>query len=128
MRCKSTTFPWDTQIFFVLLWAKLVFHMKLNKKLFKKVLSKVIYIFNIPMTILGVLIFCVYTIFQINNNILLFSGLFFVFAGIAGYIYHHKKSCLYYKHWLFLLRNNKFITFTMNIDNFNLVIILKMFT
>ena len=42
--------------------------------------------------VLGVLMLAVSFVMNIKSNILLFAGLFFIIAGIAGYIYPLKKG------------------------------------
>ena len=42
--------------------------------------------------VLGVLLLAASFAFAIKNNIMLFAGLFFILAGIAGFIYSLKKG------------------------------------
>ena len=42
--------------------------------------------------VLGVLLLAASFAFSVKGNVLLFAGLFFVLAGVAGYIYSIKKS------------------------------------
>ena len=42
--------------------------------------------------VLGVLLLAASFAFAIKNNIMLFAGLFFILAGIAGFVYSLKKG------------------------------------
>ena len=42
--------------------------------------------------VLGVLLLAASFAFTIKNNIMLFAGLFFILAGIAGFVYSLKKG------------------------------------
>lgn len=42
--------------------------------------------------VLGVLLLAASFDFAIKNNIMLFAGLFFILAGIAGFVYSLKKG------------------------------------
>lgn len=42
--------------------------------------------------VLGVLLLAASFAFAIKNNIILFAGLFFILAGIAGFVYSLKKG------------------------------------
>ena len=42
--------------------------------------------------VLGVLLLAASFAFDIKNNIMLFAGLFFILAGIAGFVYSLKKG------------------------------------
>lgn len=42
--------------------------------------------------VLGVLLLAASFAFAIKNNIMLFTGLFFILAGIAGFVYSLKKG------------------------------------
>lgn len=41
--------------------------------------------------VLGVLLLVISFVMSIKTNIILFAGLFFIIAGIAGYVYSLKK-------------------------------------
>lgn len=47
---------------------------------------------GITFIVIGVLIFATIMIWNIKNNILLFTGLLFIISGIAGYTYSFKQK------------------------------------
>ncbi len=63
--------------------------MKNNK--FKKI-PQMNQSLGLTFIVLGVLLFVIDFIMNIKSNVPLFAGLFFVIAGIAGYIYSLKKG------------------------------------
>ena len=42
--------------------------------------------------VLGVLLMAASFVFSVKGNIMLFAGLFFILAGIAGFVYSLKKG------------------------------------
>lgn len=42
--------------------------------------------------VLGVLLMAASFVFSVKSNIMLFAGLFFILAGIAGFVYSLKKG------------------------------------
>lgn len=68
--------------------------MKKSLKKDKKVASfaRMLPSMGLTFIVIGVLIFASTMIWSLKNNILLFTGLFFVIAGIAGYVYSLKQK------------------------------------
>lgn len=93
--------------------------------------------------VLGVLLMVASFAFSIQGNSVLFAGLFFILAGVAGFVYSLKKdkpvidlSFLFIslgifsqlQNHLIFVRNYQFVSLTMDIDDFNLRIVLQMLT
>lgn len=110
---------------------------KMNKKLIT--LLHTLPSMGMAFIVLGVLLMVASFAFSIKGNSVLFAGLFFILAGIAGFVYSLKKDkpvtdlsffislrifSLLLK-YLILVRNNEFVSLTMDIDDFNLWIILQ---
>lgn len=68
--------------------------MKKSLKKDQKVVSftRMLPSMGLTFIVIGVLIFASTMIWSLKNNILLFTGLFFVIAGIAGYVYSLKQK------------------------------------
>ena len=62
----------------------------MNKKL--KDSLRVIPSMGMTFIVLGVLLLAVSFAFSMKSNIMLFAGLFFVLAGVAGFVYSLKKG------------------------------------
>ena len=62
----------------------------MNKKL--KDSLRVIPSMGITFIVLGVLLLAASFAFSMKSNIMLFAGLFFVLAGVAGFVYSLKKG------------------------------------
>lgn len=90
LRCKITTFFELTKYFlyFCRKYLKIVGIM--NKKL--KDSLRVIPSMGMTFIVLGVLLLAASFAFSMKSNIMLFAGLFFVLAGVAGFVYSLKKG------------------------------------
>ena len=47
---------------------------------------------GMPFIVLGVLLLAASFAFAIKSNIMLFAGLFFILAGVAGFVYSLKRG------------------------------------
>ena len=61
----------------------------------KHLISFLDWLTGIPMVVLGVLTFVADHLLSPQTNILLFTGLLLVVAGIAGYVWHVKRTGRY---------------------------------
>lgn len=114
---------------------------KMNKKLIT--LFHTLPSMGMAFIVLGVLLMVASFAFSIQGNSVLFAGLFFILAGVAGFVYSLKKdkpvidlSFLFIslgifsqlQNHLIFVRNYQFVSLTMDIDDFNLRIVLQMLT
>lgn len=114
---------------------------KMNKKLIT--LLHTLPSMGMAFIVLGVLLMAASFAFSIQGNSVLFAGLFFILAGVAGFVYSLKKdkpvidlSFLFIslgifsqlQNHLIFVRNYQFVSLTMDIDDFNLRIVLQMLT
>ena len=113
---------------------------KMNKKLIT--LLHTLPSMGMAFIVLGVLLMVASFAFSIQGNSVLFAGLFFILAGVAGFVYSLKKrisrSSTYpfyifgnfsqLQNHLIFVRNYQFVSLTMDIDDFNLRIVLQMLT
>ena len=63
---------------------------KMNKKL--KNSLRALPSMGMAFIVLGVLLMAASFVFSVKSNIMLFAGLFFILAGIAGFVYSLKKG------------------------------------
>lgn len=112
---------------------------KMNKKLIT--LLHTLPSVGMAFIVLGVLLMVASFAFSIQGNSVLFAGLFFILAGVAGFVYSLKKDkpvidLSFYifgnfsqlQNHLIFVRNYQFVSLTMDIDDFNLRIVLQMLT
>lgn len=114
---------------------------KMNKKLIT--LFHTLPSMGMAFIVLGVLLMVASFAFSIQGNSVLFAGLFFILVGVAGFVYSLKKdkpvidlSFLFIslgifsqlQNHLIFVRNYQFVSLTMDIDDFNLRIVLQMLT
>lgn len=116
---------------------------KMNKKLIT--LLHTLPSMGMAFIVLGVLLMVASFAFSIQGNSVLFAGLFFILAGVAGFVYSLKKDkpiidLSFYiffislgifsqlQNHLIFVRNYQFVSLTMDIDDFNLRIVLQMLT
>lgn len=114
---------------------------KMNKKLIT--LLHTLPSMGMAFIVLGVLLMVASFAFSIQGNSVLFAGLFFILAGVAGFVYSLKKdkpiidlSFLFIslgifsqlQNHLIFVRNYQLVSLTMDIDDFNLRIVLQMLT
>ena len=111
---------------------------KMNKKLIT--LLHTLPSMGMAFIVLGILLMVASFAFSIQGNSVLFAGLFFILAGVAGFVYSLKKAGHRLILFIFLgifsqlqnhlifVRNYQFVSLTMNIDDFNLRIVLQMLT
>jgi len=62
---------------------------KMNKKLIQSL--RALPSMGMAFIVLGVLLMAASFVFSVKGNIMLFAGLFFILAGIAGFVYSLKK-------------------------------------
>lgn len=112
---------------------------KMNKKLIT--LLHTLPSMGMAFIVLGVLLMVASFAFSIQGNSVLFAGLFFILAGVAGFVYSLKKDkpvidLSFYifgnfsqlQNHLIFVRNYQLVSLTMDIDDFNLRIVLQMLT
>ena len=64
--------------------------VKINKKLTRPL--RIISSMGMAFIVLGVLLLAASYAFSVKGNLMLFAGLFFILAGIAGFVYSLKKG------------------------------------
>lgn len=64
--------------------------VKMNKKLTQSL--RAIPSMGMAFIVLGVLLLAASFVFNIKGNLMLFTGLFFILAGIAGFVYSLKRG------------------------------------
>ncbi len=78
MRCKSTHFYINDQIFLVLLRLQTAYLLLYMKRYIKHL--------GIAVVIIGLLLFVVHVVLHIHGNVVLFSGLLLVLGGIILFV------------------------------------------